>query len=203
MALVKGGVALIKLFFRSIMIIALSVLLFDCAGNSYKKMSIENPEKLLSIQDSLILARGNDNGVLAALAIANNSVAEKFMEQGDYNLAATYFSKALTLNETNTESKYGLLLAEGRAMVKKGNKNGIWDAIEKYSKASSLYPNSGEPFYLTAIAYTKLGDTDFDLILESYEKSISLELDDQLRAEVLKKYEHAKKRKTKLDSFWK
>ena len=203
MALVKGGVALIKLFFRSIMIIALSVLLFDCAGNSYKKMSIENPEKLLSIQDSLILARGNGNGVLAALAIANNSVAEKFMEQGDYNLAATYFSKALTLNETNTESKYGLLLAEGRAMVKKGNKNGIWDAIEKYSKASSLYPNSGEPFYLTAIAYTKLGDTDFDLILESYEKSISLELDDQLRAEVLKKYEHAKKRKTKLDSFWK
>ena len=203
MALVKGGVALIKLSFRSIMIIALSVLLFDCAGNSYKKMSIENPEKLLSIQDSLILARGNDNGVLAALAIANNSLAEKFMEQGDYNLAATYFSKALTLNETNTESKYGLLLAEGRAMVKKGNKNGIWDAIEKYSKAFSLYPNSGEPFYLTAIAYTKLGDTDFDLILESYEKSISLELDDQLRAEVLKKYEHAKKRKTKLDSFWK
>ena len=101
------------------------------------------------------------------------------------------------------ESKYGLLLAEGRALVKKGNKNGIWDAIEKYSKASNLFPSSGEPFYLTAIAYTKLGDTDFDLILESYEKSISLELDDQLRAEVVKKYENAKKRKTKLDSFWK
>ena len=184
------------------MIIALSVLLFDCAGNSYKKMSIENPEKLLSIQDSLILVKGNNEVVLDALAIANNSVAEKFMEQGDYDLAVTHFSKALTLNETNTESKYGLLLAEGRAMVKKGNKNGIWDAIEKYSKASSLYPNSGEPFYLTAIAYTKLGDTDFDLILESYEKSMSLELDDRLRTEVVKKYEYAKKRKTKLDSFW-
>tara|TARA_B100000287_G_scaffold13464_1_gene13672 strand:+ start:150 stop:761 length:612 start_codon:yes stop_codon:yes gene_type:complete len=203
MALVIGGVVLIKLFFRSILIIALSILLFDCAGNSYKKMSIENPEKLLSIQDSLILARGNNEAVLAALANANNKVAEKFMDQGDYNLAVNHFSKALMLNETSTESKYGLLLAKGRALVKKGNKNGIWDAIEKYSKASILYPNSGEPFYLTAIAYTKLGDTDFDLILESYEKSISLELDDQLRAEVLKKYENAKKRKTKLDSFWK
>ena len=203
MALVKGGVALIKLFFRSIMIIALSVLLFDCAGNSYKKMSIENPEKLLSIQDSLILVQGDNEVVLAALAIANNTVAEKFMNQGDYKLAVNHFSKALTLNETNTESKYGLLLAEGRALVKKGNKNGIWDAIEKYSKASNLFPSSGEPFYLTAIAYTKLGDTDFDLILESYEKSISLELDDWLRAELVKKYEHAKKRKTKLDSFWK
>ena len=166
-------------------------------------MSIENPEELLSLQDSLILVNGDDEAVLAVLAITNNTVAAKYIIQGNYSLAANHFSKALILNESNMESKYGLLLAQGRAMVKKGNKNGIWDAIEKYSKASNLFPSSGEPFYLTAIAYTKLGDTDFDLILESYEKSISLELDDWLRAEVVKKYEHAKKRKTKLDSFWK
>ena len=166
-------------------------------------MSIENPEELLSLQDSLILVNGDDEAVLAVLAIANNTVAAKYIIQGNYSLAANHFSKALILNESNMESKYGLLLAQGRAMVKKGNKNGIWDAIEKYSKASDLFPGSGEPFYLMALAYTKLGNTDFDLILESYEKSISLELDDQLRAEVIKKYEHAKKRKTKLDSFWK
>ena len=201
--MVKGSVVLIKLIIRFIFIIIISISLFDCAGNSYKKMSTENPEKLLSIQDSLILARGNDDRVLAALAIANNSVAEKYMKQGDYNLAANHFSKALMLNETNMESKYGLFLAEGRSLVKRGNKNGIWDAIEKYSKASSLYPSRGEPFYLIALAYTKLGDTDFDLILESYEKSISLELNDQLRVEVVKKYKYAKKRKTNLDSFWK
>ena len=201
--MVNGSVILIKLSIRSIIIIAISVLLYDCAGNSYKKMSIENPEKLLSIQDSLILVQGNNEEVLVALAIANNSVAEKYMAQGDYNLAANHFSKALMLNGTNVESKYGLLLAEGRALVQKGNKNGIWDAIEKYSKASYLYPSNGEPFYLIALAYTKLGDTDFDLILESYEKSISLELNEQLNAEVVKKYEHAKKRKKKLDSFWK
>ena len=166
-------------------------------------MSIENPESLLLIQDSLILAHGNDENVLSALAFANNSVAKKYMNKGDYKLAADHFSRSLKLIETNTESKYGLLLAEGRALVKKGNKNGIWDAIEKYSKASDLFPSSGEPYYLTALAYTKLGDTDFDLILESYEKSISLNLNDQLRDEVLKKYQDAKKRKTKLDLFWK
>tara|TARA_Y100000741_G_scaffold337684_1_gene297211 strand:- start:77 stop:577 length:501 start_codon:yes stop_codon:yes gene_type:complete len=166
-------------------------------------MSVESPEKLLSIQDSLIGVRGDDARVLAALATANNSMAKKYMNQGNYNFAVDHFSTALRLNEANIESKYGLLLAGGRALVKKGNKNGIWDAIEKYSKASNLFPNSGEPFYLIALAYTKLGDTDFDLILESYEKSMSLELNDQLRAEVVKNYEHAKKRKTKLDSFWK
>ena len=166
-------------------------------------MSIENPEKLLSIQDSLILTRGDNEGVLASLVIANNNVAKKYMDQGDYNTAVDYYLRALNLNETNVESEYGLLIAEGRALVKKGNKNGIWDAIEKYSKASILFPRSGEPFYLIALAYTKLGDTDFDLILESYEKSLSLEIDKRIRAEVVKKYEHAKKRKAKLDSFWK
>ena len=201
--MVKGSGVLIKLIIRAIFIIVISISLFDCAGNSYKKMSTDNPEKLLSIQDSLIRVRGDDEGLLNALATANNSVAKKYMNKGDYKLAADHFSRSLKLIETNTESKYGLLLAEGRALVKKGNKNGIWDAIEKYSKASDLFPSSGEPFYLTALAYTKLGDTDFDLILESYEKSISLELNDQLRAEVLKKYQHAQKRKTKLDSFWK
>ena len=166
-------------------------------------MSIESPEKLLSIQDSLILVWGDNEGVLSALAVANNNVAKKYMNQGDFNFAVNHYSKALKLNETNMESEYGLLLAKGRALVKRGNKNGIWDAIEKYSKASNLFPSNGEPFYLTALAYTKLGDTDFDLILESYEKSISLELDEKLRAEVVKKYENVKKRKTKLDSFWK
>ena len=203
MALVKGSGVLIKLLIRSIFIIGISISLFDCTGHVYKNMSIENPEKLLSIQDSLIGVRGDDEEVLAALASANNSMAKKYMNQGDYNFAVDHFSTALRLNQTNMESKYGLLLAEGRELVKRGNKNSIWDAIEKYSKASNLFPRNGEPFYLTALAYTKLGDTDFDLILESYEKSISLELDEQLRAEVVKKYEHAKKRKTKLDSFWK
>jgi hypothetical protein len=47
-----------------------------------------------------------------------------------------------------------------------------------------------------------LGDKDFDLILESYEKALSLELDSKLRLEVEKKYKHAKERKKKLDSFW-
>ena len=176
--------------------------LYNCAGSSYKRMSLENPEQLLSIQDSLLQARINDESVLVALAVANNSVAKKYMDQGDYSSAANHFKKALKLIESSDESKYGLLLAEGRVLVEKGNKNGIWDAIEKYSKAANLFPKNGEPFYLTALAYTKLGDTDFDLILESYEKSMSLELDDHLRIEVEKKYENSKNRKTKLDSFW-
>ena len=183
--------------------ILIAIFVYNCAGSPYKKMSIENPEELLSIQDSLLRVKKNDVNILDALVSANNRVAEKHMEQGDYISAADHFKKATELNASDVVSKYGLLLADGNVLVKKGNKNGIWDAIEKYSKAATLYPKNGEPFYWMAIAYTKLGDTDFDLILESYEKALSLELDNKLRTEAEKKQKHAKERKNKLDSFWK
>ena len=166
-------------------------------------MSIEKHEGLLSIQDSLLRVNKNDGNTLDALVTANNKVAEQHMKQSDYISAAGYYKKATELNTSDLVSRYGLLLADGNILVKKGNKNGIWDAIEKYSKAATLYPKNGEPYYLMAIAYTKLGDTDFDLILESYEKAMSLELDNKLRTEAEKKHKHAIERKKKLDSFWK
>ena len=186
-----------------ILSLVLIIIFFNCAGSGYKKMSIEKPEALLSIQDSLLIARGNDQSVIKALVHAHNNIAKKYMEQGDNVSASNHFQNANELSGSDNVSKYGLFLSEGISLVKKGNKNGIWDAIEKFSKASTLYPNNGEPFYWIAISYTKLGDTDFDLILESYEKALSLELDDKQRSDAEKKYEKAKERKKKLDFFWK
>ena len=194
---------MIKIDFKYFSLVIIMMLFFNCAGGVYKKMSVEDPETLLSIQDSLLIAMGNNQNIIDALVNAHNNLAKKYINKGDNVSAANHFKRASELNSSDSESKYGVLISEGRFLVSRGNKNGIWDAIEKYSKASNLFPRNGEPFYLTALAYTKLGDTDFDLILESYEKSMSLELDDRLRNEVVKKYEHAKKRKTKLDSFWK
>ena len=201
--MVAGGDSMIKIYTRLLTTIIIVLFVCDCTGGAYKKMSIENPEKLLSIQDSLLKTKKNDVKILDAIVSANNRVAEKHMVQGDYISAADHFKKATELSASDVVSKYGLLLADGNVLVKKGNKNGIWDAIEKYSKAATLYPKNGEPFYWMAIAYTKLGDTDFDLILESYEKAMSLDLKNELRAEAEKKHKHAKERKNKLDSFWK
>ena len=201
--MVAVGDSMIKIYTRLITSILIAILFYDCAGSAYKKMSIENPEGLLSMQDSLLRTKKNDVNILDALVTANNKVAEKHMKQGDYISAGDHFKKATELNTSDLVSEYGLLLADGNILVNKGNKNGIWDAIEKYSKAATLYPKNGEPFYWMAIAYTKLGDTDFDLILESYEKALSLELGNKLRTEAEKKHKHAIERKNKLDSFWK
>ena len=192
-----------KIDFKCFSLALIMILLYNCAATGYKKMSIEDPETLLSIQDSLLIKRPSNQSIIDALVNAHINVAEKYINKGNNASAAEHFKSASELNSFNNVSKYGLLISEGRLLVSKGNKNGIWDAIEKFSRASTLYPKNGEPFYWMAISYTKLGDTDFDLILESYEKSLLLELDDSQRYEAEKKYEKEMKRKKKLDSFWK
>ena len=188
---------------RNSLIIITVVQFFHCAGTNYKKLSVENPVKLIAAQDSLLSISGDNQRIRDALVTANNSVAKKYLNTGDLKSAVQHFNKSTSIDGDNKDSKFGLLIAEGRILIKKGNKNGIWDAIEKFSKASSLFPRNGEPFYWMAKSYTKLGDTEFDLILESYEKSLALDLDKGLRLEVEKNYKTAKNRKNKLDSFWK
>ena len=187
---------------KNSLFIIIFVQFFNCAGTNYKKLSIENPTKLVAIQDSLLSVSGNNQRIRDALVTANNSVAKRYLNTGDLKLAIQHFNKSTFIDGDNKESSFGLLIAEGRILIKKGNKNGIWDAIEKFSRASSLFPRDGEPFYWMAQSYTKLGDTEFDLILESYEKSLALNLDKDLRLEVERNYKIAKNRKSKLDSFW-
>ena len=188
---------------KNSLFIMIVVQFFNCAGTNYKKLSIDNPAKLIAVQDSLLSVYGDNQRIRDALVNANNNVAKKYLNAGDLKSAVQHFNKSTSIDGNNKDSKFGLLIAEGRILIKKGNKNGIWDAIENFSKASSLFPRNGEPFYWMAQAYTKLGDTEFDLILESYEKSLALDLDEGLRLEVEKNYEIAKNRKSKLDSFWK
>ena len=179
------------------------VKIFNCAETNYKKLSVENPDKLIEVQDSLLSISGDNQRIKDALVFANNSVAKKHLKNGNLKLALQHFKKSTLIDGDNKHSKFGVLIVEGRVLINKGNKNGIWDAIEKFSEASSIFPENGEPFYWIAKSYTKLGDTEFDLILESYEKSLTLDLDKDLRSEVQKSYDTVKNRKRKLDSFWK
>ena len=177
--------------------------LYSCTGTNYKKLSLEDPNALIAIEDSLLSANKNNQSINDAIVIANNNVATNYLNDNELSLAVKHFKKSISINRDNKDSQYGLMIAEGRVLIKRGNKNGIWDAIEKFSKASSIFANKGEPFYWIAVSYTKLGDTEFDLILESYEKSLSLELDENIKDEVEENYKKAKNRKNKLDSFWK
>ena len=191
----------IEFYFLFLTIIVLQ--LFSCAGTNYKKLSLEKSNALIAIEDSLLSVNKNNQSINDAIVAANNNVAKNHLHSNELSLAVKHFKKSISVNRNNKDSQYGLMIAEGRVLIKRGNKNGIWDAIEKFSKASSIFPKKGEPFYWIAVSYTKLGDTEFDLILESYEKSLSLELNENIKDEVEENYKKAKNRKNKLDSFWK
>ena len=79
----------------------------------------------------------------------------------------------------------------------------LWESIQDFYKASALYPRRGEPFYFIGQSYLKLGDKDFDLIIESYEKALSLEIDENLQITISNARLEAIRRKDLLKNFWK
>ena len=184
-------------------ILIFMVFSYNCAGLSYKKLSRQNPEKLIAMQDSLLLAHGESSNLINALVFAHNHVGIESVSENNYMKASNHFLQALELNDQDTITQYNLFLIEGHMFLKKGDKNGLWDGIEKYAHAASLRPDLGEPHYWIAQIYIKLGDTDFDLILESYEKALSLTLDQALLSRAEKGYNETLDRKKKLDKFWK
>ena len=113
------------------------------------------------------------------------------------------FSRAVSLSELDTLSRYNLLIAEGHLLYKRGNKDGLWDAIQNYHKAAQLKPNLGDPHYYIGQSYHKLGNTDFDLILESYEKALTLNLSSHLRGTIEAAHARVSKRDQLLKDFWK
>lgn len=185
------------------MAVGLSFLIWNCAGSSYQKLAVENPEALLSKRDSLLAVGPLSTSTKNALIFAHQSVGQTALENKMYELAISNFQDALELSPKDTLSQYSLLMAQGQFLYKRGKKDGLWDAIEKYHKAARLMPKTGEPFYHIGNAYYKLGDTDFDLMIESYEKSLTLSLSSELTLKAEAALETAKSREKKLKDFWK
>ena len=177
--------------------------IYNCAGPAYRKFSAEDPGALLLMKDSLLQKHGNTEPLLRSLVQAHNSFGISAMEKQNYSASIDHFNKSRELIATDTTTKYNVLMAEGHILYNKGNKGGLWDAIEKFSQAAQLYGHRGEPYYYIGLIYRKLGNTDFDLMLESYNKALALTLPEKIRAEVEAAKQNALHREKKLKTFWK
>ena len=58
------------------------------------------------------------------------------------------------------------------------------------------------PYFYIGLSYQKIGDKDFDLILEAFQNALLLELSDNLRKETQSQFEKTKKREQQLKDFW-
>ena len=182
--------------------ILLIVLTWNCAGNKYRKMASSNPSKLLSIKDSLLRSSSKTH-IVHSIAQAHKTIGDSAIQEGNYEKAKDHFTKALKLLPNDSLYMYNKLMAEGHLLQKSGKKDKLWSSIQTYSKAASVNEKAGAPYFYIGNSYYKLGDKDFDLIIESYDKALALELKSDIEKLARQAREEALTREKKLKDFWK
>ncbi len=179
------------------------VLVFwGCATNIYQEMAISSPDLLVSLEDSLLQSQPS-SAIISSIVFAHKTLGKEARDNEKYEDAIGHYSRVLKLSPNDTASIYNTLMIQGHILYRSGKKDKLWDAIQIYNKAAIVLENLGEPHYYIGKSYHKISDKDFDLILESFEKALSLNLDDDLKLKVDKRYNRVKSRKKNLDNFWK
>ena len=154
------------------------------------------PEVLLSKSDSLLKVSPNNATLINSIIDARLNMAQK---NGDLS----HYHEVLRLVPNNPTARYYIFMDEGRKHHEKEYKNGQWEAIQSFSKASAIIDTIGEPHYWMGKAYEKKDTMDFELALEAYDKSLELYLSKELRTQVLKKRKELIGRKQIYEEFWK
>ena len=165
-------------------------------------MAIESPYELISLEDSLIntdLSKKNQE----ALALAHKNIGLIKIIKKDYIGAKVHFSNVLNYSYNDSIARYNLIMIDAHLLRGTGNKEKLWDAIELYYKAIRIQPLNGEPYFFIGKSYQSLGNKDFDLILESYQKALSLQLSTELKEKVEVEISLVSDREKKLKDFWK
>ena len=121
----------------------------------------------------------------------------------DYKGAKAHFLNVFNYTNEDSIAQYNLFMIDGHLLRGTGNKEKLWDAIELYYKAIRIQPLNGEPYFFIGKAYESLGNKDFDLILESYQKALSLHLSSELKEKVEAEISLVSDREKKLKDFWK
>ena len=184
----------------------LLIILNSCAPSkpSLKKLSITEPEKVVSKQDSLLaLSKERRPEFVSILSTAHINIARKSEASGNRANAIKEYKKVLAIDPKNNVARYELLVLEGLLLYKKGSKTALWDAIELFSKASMVNQEDGVASYWIAKSYEKKDNKDHDLIIEAYEDSLNKILPEQLRLDAQASKKAAFKNKKTFDSFWK
>jgi tetratricopeptide (TPR) repeat protein len=169
----------------------------------YIEIAENEPQKLIAIQDSLLIAEPNNLQLRNALAQAHINVALISLNKNNDTEAITSLQKSLELDEKNQVANYYLAMIIGLRLFKKGSRSALWDAIEQFSRAARFNTTAGEPFYWIGRSYEKKSDQDFELIIESFDKALALQLTDELRNECNAHRNSVLKRKQVFDDFWK
>lgn len=181
-----------KLYTYSLTTLVLCVI--GCVNPTEK--SVFSKEELLFNSDSLLSLYPNDGELLKSIVSEKTEYANK---KNDINI----YKEILKIDSKNPMANYRILMDEGLKYHRKDYKNGQWDAIQSFSRASTFIDTVGEPYYWMGKAYEKKDEMDYELPLESYNRSLELYLTDDMRLKVSQSIEGLIKRKKTYEDFWK
>ncbi len=185
------------------LILMFTILTFlNCFQNSYLVLAKKDPNNFLAKKDSLFNNLNSNKNYLAAVMFSHKELGLKAIKENNYKNAIYHFEEALIYDKQDPVSIYNLNLAKGHKMYLTGNTDKLWKAIQFYSKAAQADETNGEPYYYIGLAYYKLGDKDFDLIIESFNSALERYLTEKLRNEIVGKKIETETRKEKLNTFW-
>ena len=173
----------------------LALIIISCAPTS-SSMAKTNPGELIEKADSLILKYPNDIELRNAIVTAHLNLAKKSNVLNDYK-------SILKFDPKNKSANYFINIQKGKNHHKKGHKNGQWDAIQSFAKAAALIDTLGEAYYWLGQAYEKKDGMDFELPLESYDKALTLYLDNDMRSKTNSARTSLLKKKKTYEDFWK
>jgi len=165
-------------------------------------MAISSPDLLVSLEDSLLQSQPS-SAIISSIVFAHKTLGQEARDNEKYENAMGHYSRVLNLSPNDTASIYNTLMIQGHILYRSGKKDKLWDAIQIYNKAAIVLENLGEPHYYIGKSYHKISDKDFDLIIESYDKALDLELSPKLRSAAVEARENAIIREKKLKDFWK
>ena len=176
--------------------------MFGCGDKTYQKMAMLEPESFLLLEDSL-RENGLSRSMTKLLIDTHVELGMKDFESKKYLEARQHYSKAMEYSKGDTLLMYYHLLSDGNILYQTGNKDKLWDAIKVFYKAARLKPRLGTPYYYIGLSYHRIGDKDFDLIIESFDNALDRELSNELRIKVEKSRGLAIERERRLKEFWK
>ena len=184
------------------LVLFVALVFWGCASNIYQEMAISNPDLLVSLEDSLLHSQPSA-AILSSIVLAHKTLGQDAKNNENYENAIIHYSRALKLSPNDTVSMYNTLMIQGHILYGSGKKDKLWDAIQSYNKAAIVLENLGEPHYYIGKSYHKISDKDFDLIIESYDRALDLELSPKLRGATIEARKNAMLREKKLKDFWK
>ena len=173
----------------------LFLIIISCAPNA-SKLAETNPNILINNADSLIAQRPDDIELRNAIVQAHLNLARA-------NSDPNHYKAVIKFEPNNKSANYYINLEKGKNHHKRGHKNGQWDAIQSFAKAAALIDTLGEPYYWLGQSYEKKDEMDFELPLESYDKALSLFLENDMQKKTQSARLALLKRKKTYEDFWK